>query len=213
MNKKVILITLIVFLIVLGVAAVLYPKLSSGGMQAQLGSASAGMAQEDAVTAPPATEPATEPASEQEPTEEPAQEERPKVPVPDFTVLDAQGNEVNFSDYVGKPIVLGFWTHWCGACQQSIPTLEAVKEDLGEDVTILLMHTGPAVDKGMEAVEERGYSLIALYDKDYTVSQMFGVNAYPSTFFLDAEGNLSTYYVGFMDEDLVKAGVEYVSTP
>ena len=43
---------------------------------------------------------------------------------PDFRVTDGEGNEVNLSDFFGKPIVLNFWASWCGPCQYEMPDFE-----------------------------------------------------------------------------------------
>ena len=77
MNKKVLLITLIALVALLAIAGVLYPKLSSGMQTQQL------------ATTPPAT---TEVADATEATQPET------IPAPDFTALDWDGNEVNFSD-------------------------------------------------------------------------------------------------------------------
>ncbi|MEG2988162.1 MAG: redoxin domain-containing protein, partial [Oscillospiraceae bacterium] len=54
------------------------------------------------------------PGSSQKPdgTPAPAVSESPapeKLLAPDFTVLDKDGNEVQLSDLMGKPMVLNFW--------------------------------------------------------------------------------------------------------
>ena len=139
MNKKGLLITLIVLLIVLGIAAALYPKLSAGMQTQQIATMPAATA-EPTQAQTEATEAATEAVTE--PTEpEP-------IPAPDFAVQDWDGNEVHFSDYLGKPIVLNFWAHWCGPCQMEMPEFNAAYERLGGEVTFLMVHEGAAVDDG-----------------------------------------------------------------
>ena len=141
MNKKGLLITLIVLLIVLGIAAALYPKLSAGMQTQQIATMPAATA-EPTQAQTEVTEAATEAATE--PTEpEP-------IPAPDFAVQDWDGNEVHFSDYLGKPIVLNFWAHWCGPCQMEMPEFNAAYERLGGEVTFLMVHEGAAVDDGKE---------------------------------------------------------------
>ena len=43
------------------------------------------------------------------------QEKEPEIKntAPDFKVLNSDGEEVNLSDYFGRPIVINFWTTWC----------------------------------------------------------------------------------------------------
>jgi thiol-disulfide isomerase/thioredoxin len=200
MKKKTLLITLVILIVVLGVAAALYPRLSSLMEPQQL-----------ATTPPAATEttaPATEAAEE---TTEPTEAAEPQtVPVPDFTVLDWDGNEVHLSDYIGKPIVLNFWAHWCGPCQQEMPEFNAKWEELGGEVTFLMVHEGAAVDDGKDKVTEGGYTFPVVFDTDSSAGARYGITAFPTTFFIDKEGNLRGYYMGIMSAEMLQQGIDLI---
>lgn len=197
MNKKTLLITVIVLLAVLGVAAALYPKLSAGMQTQQIATMPAATA-EPTQAAPEATEAATKPT------------EPETIPAPDFTVQDWDGNEVSFSDYGGKPIVLNFWAHWCGPCQMEMPEFNAAYERLGGDVTFLMVHEGAAVEDGKAKVTDGGYTFPVVFDVDGSVGNMYGITAFPTTFFIDAEGNLQAYYMGAMDASLLQQGIDLI---
>ena len=204
MKTRTLLVTLIILLAVLGVAAVLYPKLSGGMAAQQLATMP--------VAAPESTAQTTEPTAADEGTTEAETEATEPEPVraPDFTVLDWDGNPVNFSDYLGKPIVLNFWAHWCGPCQMEMPEFNAAYERLGGKVTFLMVHEGVAVDDGKAKVTEGGYTFPVVFDVDGTAGNMYGITAYPTTFFIDAEGNLQAYYMGAMDADLLQQGLNLI---
>ena len=205
MNKKTLLITLIVFLVVLGVAAALYPKLSAGMQPQQL-------ATTPAATTEATTEPAPTEAAREKTTEATEATEPEPVVAPDFTVLDWDGNEVKLSDYIGKPIVLNFWAHWCGPCQMEMPEFNAVYEELGGEVTFLMVHEGAAVEDGKEKVTEGGYTFPVVFDADSSAGNLYGITAFPTTFFIDAEGNLQAYYMGAMDRALLQQGIDLIYT-
>lgn len=201
MNKKALLITLIVFLAVLGVAAALYPKLSAGMQTQQLAPAPT------AATAP--TEPAVQPTEEA-----PEQTAEPEpVAAPDFTVLDMDGNEVKFSDYLGKPIVLNFWAHWCGPCQSEMPEFNAAWEALEGEVTFLMVHVGAAVEDGKQKVAEGGYTFPVVFDTESQAASIYGITAFPTTFFIDKDGYLQGWYMGAMDAELLQIGLDRIYTP
>ena len=206
MNKKGLLITLVIFLVVLGVAGVLYPKLSAGMQNQQLATV-------------PTTEPteavteATQPEKQEETQPETTEPTEPQtVAAPDFTVLDWNGNEVKFSDYLGKPIVLNFWAHWCGPCQMEMPEFNAAYERLGGEVTFLMVHEGAAVDDGKDKVTEGGYTFPVVFDVDSSAGNLYGITAFPTTFFIDADGHLQAYYMGAMDANLLQQGIDLIYT-
>ncbi|MBP3544577.1 MAG: TlpA family protein disulfide reductase, partial [Lachnospiraceae bacterium] len=63
-----------------------------------------------------------------------------KVPAPDFTVIDAEGNEVKLSDMRGKPVVVNFWASWCGPCKMEMPEFEEVYKELGDEVHFMMVN-------------------------------------------------------------------------
>lgn len=206
MKNKTLLITIIILLVVLGIAAVLYPRLSAGMQTQQLATTPTTT---QATTEPAATE-APQPEDTQPATTEPTEPET--VPAPDFTVQDWDGNEVQFSDYLGKPIVLNFWAHWCGPCQMEMPEFNAAYERLGGEVTFLMVHEGAAVDDGKEKVTEGGYTFPVVFDVDSSAGNMYGITAFPTTFFIDKDGNLQAYYMGAMDASLLQQGIDMIYT-
>ena len=209
--KKGLLITIVILIGVLVMAGVLYPKLSAAMEPQQMATTPP---VETTVPTEPATE-ATQPEETQEttePEETQAATEPEPLAAPDFTVQDWDGNPVNFSDFVGKPIVLNFWAHWCGACHMEMPEFNAAYERLGGEVTFLMVHEGAAVEKGKNKVLDGGYTFSVVFDVDGSAGDLYGINAYPTTFFIDKEGNLQAYYIGAMDANLLQQGLDIIYT-
>ena len=202
MNKKTLLVTLIIFLAVLGVAGVLYPRLSANMQPQQLMTVST---ETTAPTAAVATEAAEEPEPPQTSVPEP-------VPAPDFTVLDWEGNEVQLSDYLGKPLVLNFWAYWCNPCKMEMPEFNETYERLGGEVTFLMVHADPDTESGKQIVTDAGYSFPVVFDREGIAGMTYGIDAYPTTFFINAEGHLKAYYKGMMDGEMLQRGIDLIYT-
>ena len=146
-------------------------------------------------------------------TEAPTEAAQPEtVQAVDFTVKDVDGNDVKLSDYFGKPIVLNFWAYWCGPCQSEMPEFNQKYEELGGEVVFLMVHADPDTTQGKSLVAENGYSFPVVYDEAYEAAVAYGISAYPTTFFIDTEGNLQAYYVGAMDAELLQMGIDTIYT-
>ena len=197
MKNKTLWIALIALVLVLVIAGLLYTKLGDDFLTREI--ATVPTETEPEITEPVVTEPEeTEPAEPQ------------AVAAPDFTVLDWDGNEVQFSDFVGKPVVLNFWAHWCGPCQMEMPEFNAVYEELSGEVTFLMVHVGADMESGKEKVTEGGYTFPVVFDKDSQATAIYGVSAFPTSFFIDKDGNLQAYYVGMMERDLLQQGIDLI---
>ena len=113
---------------------------------------------------------------------------------PGFTVVDAQGNEVQLKDFRGKGVVLNFWASWCGPCKSEMPHFQAAYEEYGEDVHFLMVNMSSAFGDtradAAELLEENGYTFPVYYDDKAECAYGYGVSGIPMTFFIDKNGNL-----------------------
>ena len=160
-----------------------------------------------AVTEAPATEPAGTEGSTQ-PTEPET------VTAPDFTVVDAGGNEVKLSDYFGKPIVLNFWASWCGPCRSEMPDFDKVYRELGGEIHFLMVNM---TDGGRETLEvakgfvvESGFVFPVFYDTAYDAAMTYGVSSLPTTYFIAADGTLTAYAMGAINEETLLRGIDMI---
>jgi len=62
------------------------------------------------------------------------------VPAPDFTVYNAQGESVRFSNLSGQPVVINFWASWCIYCKQEMPDFEQVYQDWGGEMCFMMIN-------------------------------------------------------------------------
>lgn len=150
----------------------------------------------------------------QEPeSEEPESE---AMPAPDFTVYDAEGNEVKLSDYFGEPIVLNFWASWCGPCKSEMPMFQEMYETYGDDMTFLMVNLTDGAQETEETaekyIEKQGYTFPVYFDKEQDAAYAYYVSSIPVTYFIDAGGNLAAYGMGAMDEESFLTGVGMLQT-
>ena len=206
MNKKScwILAALLVVLIV--AASIAYNKLSRDAAPQQLS------------TQPPETTAATKSPTESTQGVPSATETEPPVPVaPDFIVYDKEGNPVQFSDFVGKPIVLNFWASWCGPCKSEMPDFNKKYEELNGEVTFLMINATDGVRETVEKadtyVTEQGFTFPVFFDAKYDAIGVYGITSFPTTIFIDAEGNFITYAIGAIDQKTLQIGIDMIYTP
>ena len=193
-RKKAVLVILLVFVVTLVVATVLYRQLGQTVATDQL---------------EVQTSPATQQTDETE-----AQTEPEKMKAPDFTVYDADGNEVHLTDFVGKPIVLNFWASWCGPCKMEMPDFNEKYLELGEEVQFLMINmtdgSRETVAIASEFIKESGYSFPVFYDTKMDAANTYGAYSLPMTFFIDAEGYPVARATGAIDAETLMRGIDMI---
>ena len=125
-------------------------------------------------------------------------------PAPDLTFTDLEGHEVALSSFRGHVVVMNFWATWCAPCIAELPSLDRLHRALSRDGLVVLAVSvdEPSTDVAAFA-KERGLTLEVLRDpKGSVAARGLHVEAYPTTFVIDAAGRLRERYLGIADWDL-----------
>ena len=140
-----------------------------------------------------------------------APEEAEPVLAPDFTVYDAEGNEVHLSDFAGKPVVLNFWASWCGPCKSELPAFENVWQEFGGDIEFLMVNLTDGVSETVDGVSKfvskNGFTFPVYFDTAQNAAYTYGVTSIPATALISAEGEIVAAQVGAVSEDSLRNAV------
>jgi thiol-disulfide isomerase/thioredoxin len=188
-KKKVFIISIAAFILLLAGAFFLYQKLSAG-LKPQLS------------------------ATQNQSSE--STDETQKVKAPDFTVTDTEGNEVNLSDFIGKPVVLNFWASWCGPCQSEMPHFNELYQERKDDVHFLMVNmtdgSRETLDTAKSYIEGQGFAFPVYYDTKSDAAITYQVYSLPTTYFIDREGYAVAKVMGAIDKETLQTGISMIDS-
>ena len=172
---------------------------------------------QSAVTSPEETE-AESPITSPEETEAVTEELPPQPPefkLPDFSVLDANGNTVKLSQLAGKPIVLNFWATWCPPCKAEMPDLQKAYEAYGEEICFVMINLTDGyydtVDSAKQFLADNGYTFPVYFDTQNSAATAYQVSAIPTTYFISAEGEIVSQKVGMLTDAEINAAMKLLT--
>lgn len=138
-----------------------------------------------------------------------------RIEAPDFTVFDADGNEVRLSDFKGKPVVVNFWASWCPPCKAELPDFQKVYDETGEDVVFLMVNLVDGQRETLEIatrfVEENGYTFPVYYDTNQDAAIAYGISSIPTTLMIDKDGYIVTGQQGQINEAALRKGIGMIT--
>lgn len=134
-----------------------------------------------------------------------------KFPLPaDFSLFDQNGMQWTLSELKGKIVVLNFWATWCPPCKQEMPFFEQVYDDLldsGDEDVFILGIASPNFYREkdfpdiVKFLNSNNYFYPCLMDFDGIVSGAYNVYAYPTTFFIDRNGETQNVIIGAVSKE------------
>jgi thiol-disulfide isomerase/thioredoxin len=126
------------------------------------------------------------------------QAEELKGPAPDFTLKNRLGGNVRLADLRGEVVMINFWASWCGPCRQEMPLIEDIYKrykDLGFTVLGVNVDNDPKLaDKLLKDIT---VSFPVLLDSENKLSEIYQVDAMPSTVMVDRNGNMRFLHRGY----------------
>jgi len=121
---------------------------------------------------------------------------------PTFTLPSRAGQSVTLDSLKGKVVMLNFWASWCGPCRQEMPLLEQMHKRYSKQGFALLgVNVDAETGDAEKLLKGTPVSFPILFDKDNKVSQLYNVNAMPSSVFIDRKGNVRSLHRGYKSGD------------
>ena len=162
----------------------------------------------------PPTQPTEPPTQPTEPPTQPTEPPRPTGSAPDFVVYDVNGNPVRLSDFFGKPIVLNFWASWCGPCRSEMPHFQKMYEKWGDEIVFLMVNvTGGGNDSksaAMSFIQSGDYTFPVFFDMSLDATIAYGISGFPTTYFINANGDPVTYAVGALSLETLQRAIDLI---
>ncbi len=123
---------------------------------------------------------------------------------PNFTIMDLEGNKVNLADSKGKPVFINFWASWCDPCREEMPYIQDAYEKYNQEIEFLMINVieTDTLTKMEEFVEEFELTFPVLLDKKDAVSNLYRVNGYPTSFFINEQGVITEKVLGGMSKPM-----------
>ena len=133
-------------------------------------------------------------------------------PAPNVALPDAHGAVVALDTLRGKVVSVEFWASWCGPCRRSFPWMNEMQQKYGgKGLAIVAVNVDKKRADADKFLAQLPASFPVVFDEAGTSPAAFGVKGMPSSYLIDARGNVVLVERGFVDgrraelEDRIKS--------
>lgn len=118
----------------------------------------------------------------------------------DFTLKlrDEKGHIISMEEFKGKVIFLNFWATWCPPCVAEMPSINKLHESMGNEVAFVMLSMDKDFQTAIDFNKRKGYNL-PIFALASNLPAMYRSSAIPTTYIIDANGNLALTHKGMAD--------------
>jgi peroxiredoxin len=128
----------------------------------------------------------------------------PGARAPAYTVFGiTTPDTVDIRDFRGEVVLLNVWATWCGPCEQEMPSMERLYQEMGPQglrvVAVSVDQADPATVGAW--VQERDLSFTVLHDPSGRIQQVYQTTGVQESFVVDREGVIVKKIIGATEWD------------
>lgn len=119
-------------------------------------------------------------------------------PAQPFSLPTRNGPPVQLADFKGDVVMINFWASWCGPCRQEMPLIEGLHKKYSRlGFTVLGVNVDANPQDAHKMLTEIPVSFPVGFDSKNKVSELYQIDAMPSTLMVDRKGNLRFLHRGY----------------
>ena len=128
-----------------------------------------------------------------------------------FTLKDLHGEDVSFSDFKGKVILLDFWATWCGPCKVEIPYfIDFHTRYQAQGLQVLGFDVDDEIPALTAYVESMGmnYPVLIGAGRDDVLEAYGPMPGLPTTVIIGRDGKVCTSHTGLTEKAVFEEAIK-----
>jgi len=125
------------------------------------------------------------------------------APAPALALPTAGGESVALDQLKGKVVYVDFWASWCGPCRKSFPWMSEMQKKYGPaGFTVVAVNVDKKRPDAERFLQATPAQFTVVYDPAGATPAAWNVKAMPTSYVIDAKGNVAMVESGFRDENV-----------
>jgi len=115
-----------------------------------------------------------------------------------LTALPIGSDNIDFSDYRDKVVLLDFWASWCGPCRQSFPWMNEMQTKYADQgLVVIAVNLDQEKQAAADFLSDVPATFKIMYDPDGGSAERMDVLGMPMSYLIDRQGHVRHRLIGF----------------
>ena len=115
-----------------------------------------------------------------------------------FKLVDKEGKVISLTEMHGKVIFINMWATWCAPCLAEMPSINKLYKEMGDEVVFVMLSLDDDFETAKAFDIRKGYNF-PIYSLASNMPAMYDSSTIPTTYIIDAQGNLVLTHSGMAD--------------
>jgi peroxiredoxin len=123
---------------------------------------------------------------------------------PTFRAMSlASGDSVGSAEFAGDVVLLNIWATWCAPCEQEMPSIERLYQEMGpEGLKLVSVSIDQGAPDGVRRwLAERKLTFDVLQDASGEIQRIYQTTGVPESFVIDSHGVIVKKVIGATEWD------------
>jgi thiol-disulfide isomerase/thioredoxin len=129
-------------------------------------------------------------------------------PAPDFELKDLDDHSTSLSALKGRPVLLYFWTSWCGPCKLQFPDLAKLSDEYKDKGLVVLGINEEGKEEAARYAKDSNFKFSSLDDSAEKARRLYRVQSLPTVVVINRKGTVVRYFSGVRDEKTLRAALK-----
>ena len=127
------------------------------------------------------------------------------APAPALSLPTGTGETVALDQLKGKVVYVDFWASWCAPCRKSFPWMAEMQKKYGASgFTVVAVNVDKKRPDAEKFLQSTPAAFTVVYDPTGATPTAWNVKAMPTSYVIDARGNVAMVEAGFKDENIAE---------
>lgn len=122
---------------------------------------------------------------------------------PTLAVITLDGKQITLQSFIGKPLLLTFWSQNCGMCIKELRHFAKLQKENGANLHILAINVDDQPEQLKKRLQQEDFPFIVGLDQMKITAERYNLIGTPTSYYVDRQGRILQKFEKIIPEPIL----------